>query len=73
VPQRLHFVFSNVALSGYNREVLTNANTNLIMMMDLRGAPIRCGTPEKRGGKIRIRKVFAIQAGWRERKGGVAG
>jgi len=61
----LHFVFSNFALSGYNRGVLTKAKTKLIMMIDLRDGPIRCGMPEERSGTIRDCRP--------SRKGGVAG
>jgi len=69
----LHFVFSNFALSGYNRGVLTKAKTKPIMTMDLRDGPIRCGLPAERSGRIRFQAMSAIRDCRPNRKGGVAG
>ena len=70
--QGVHFVFSNSALGGYNRGVLTKAKTNLIMITDLRDGPMRCGMPEPRSATNRLQEVAVIRAGRPSRTGGVA-
>jgi hypothetical protein len=73
MKQGLHFVFSNFALSGYNRDVLTKAKTKPVMMMDLRDGPIGFGLPAERSGTIRFQAVSAIRDYRPNGKGGVAG
>src|SRR5436309_12448726 len=81
MKQGLHFVFSNFAPSGYNRGVLAKAKTKLIMMMDLRGGPIRCGVraegsrtfrsqPERRSCRWGARSSRPLPSASRRRAGG---